>query len=134
MRHRGQRTKQNLVALAGVGGRDAEQLHRRSSGAACQRRTIDARLDDRDPIGLHTVTRQRRDRGPAGHDHEVHRREGALLGGLQSGGGVSIEADLRRQRQMDQRDDVQAWGCALDLVRQSPEREPVDEDGRAVAD
>ena len=69
-----------------------------------------------------------------GHDHKGGGCECPLLGGLQPGGGLEIEADLRGQRQMDQPHDIQACGDALDLVWEGPERKAVDKYGRAVAD
>ena len=68
LRDRGQRVKQQLVALARRQCGHAQQVHRAAARSRGERCRIRARLDDVDSIFRHAVGSQGRRGAAAGHD------------------------------------------------------------------
>jgi hypothetical protein len=124
---RQQRADQRLVPLAGCERRHGDQVQwiSRTTRDRC---AIGPRFDDRDPIWANAIA-PKHSRGPIRcHNRGACRRECRSLAFCEPVGLPAVDADLSRERQMDERDQVQSRTFALSLRRHRPEREAVNDD------
>jgi len=85
-------------------------------------------------MGRDTVLREHGQRRLAGDDHQRRSGDRAPFAGLEPRRHVLADADLGGQRQMDQRDDPQTGGFALQFGGHSAEGKAVDEHRRTIGD
>jgi len=102
------------------------------AGAACKRRVLGTRFDNRNSIASNAVFDQRLDCDRSGHHDGGDRRERSPLTCFQPCRDCGIQANFLRERKVNDCDDPQSPRFGLDLGRHRAERQAVDHDERVV--
>ena len=132
IREPGQGIDEHRVPLARHDGGDAQQRDARPARAARERRRIGARLDHGDALRPHAVPGEPARGRAAGRDDRPDGRERLRFRASQRFRAGGLEPGLVCERVVHERNEtepVRFGGCDL---RESAERESVDENGRAV--